>query len=145
MTHCRLRAVDGKSEVYAAMLRYLQLACLPGDDPLETSEGHWWVAFDGDLPVAFAGLTQSQSVPGAAYLCRAGVLPSHRGRGLQRRLLEARERKARKLGFTVLVTDTFDNPHSSNNLIRSGYRMHIPAVRYGATGTCYWRKPLSPL
>lgn len=109
---------------------------------METSEGHWWVAYDGDQPVAFAGLAPSKSTPGAGYLCRAGVLPSHRGQGLQRRLLEARERKARALSMPALVTDTFDNPHSSNNLIKAGFRMYEPQAPYGRLGTCYWRKPL---
>lgn len=144
MTPCRLRAVDGKSDLHAATLRYLQLACLPHDEPMPTGEGWWWVAYDGALPVAFAGLAVSASVPGGGYLCRAGVLPSHRGRGLQTKLLAARERKARSVGLQVLVTDTFDNPHSSNNLVRAGFRMFDPPVRYGAVGTNYWRKPLPP-
>lgn len=138
----RICEVDGKDETVAALLRYLQLTALPYDIPMETHEGWWWVAYDQSLPVAFAGLTRSQQVPDGGYLCRAGVLPSHRGQGLQRRLIQVRERKARKLGMKVLVTDTFDNPPSSNNLIRAGFRLHEPLVRYGELGTNYWRKPL---
>lgn len=138
----RLKEVDGKSERFAAMLHWLQLEALPYDTPMATDEGHWWVAFDGTLPVAFAGVKGSESVPGAAYLCRAGVLPSHRGLGLQRRLIAVRERKSRKLGYAALVTDTFDNSHSSNNLIAAGFRQWAPPVRYGAEGTNYWRKNL---
>lgn len=139
----RLREVDGKAEDKAALLRYLQLTALPGDIPMETDEGWWWVAYDNGVPVAFAGLTESKQFPNAGYLCRAGVLPTHRGRGLQRRLIAARERKARKLGMVALVSDTYDNPASSNNLIACGFRMHEPLVRYGAEGTNYWRKPLT--
>jgi GNAT superfamily N-acetyltransferase len=138
----RVRAVDGTDLKYAALLQWLQLEALPGDTPLETSEGNWWVAFDGSQPVAFAGLIESQQYPKSGYLCRAGVLPSHRGRGLQTRLIAVRERKARSLGWNSLVTDTYDNPPSSNNLIKAGFRMHTPIVRYAAEGTCYWRKPL---
>lgn len=138
----RLREVDGKSDQVAALLRYLQLTTLPGDEPLGTEAGWWWVAFEGDIPVAFAGLTLSLQDPENGYLCRAGVLPSHRGRGLQQRLLKARERKAKALGLKALTTDTYDNPHSSNNLISSGFRMFSPAVVYGLPGACYWRKPI---
>lgn len=136
----RIREVDTRTEANAALLHYLQLTALPADTPMETHEGHWWVAFDGGLPVAFAGLVRSQQVPDGGYLCRAGVLPSHRGKGLQRRLIQVRALKARKLGMKVLVSDTFDNPPSANNLIRAGFRLYDPTVRYGALGTNYWRK-----
>jgi GNAT superfamily N-acetyltransferase len=142
MVPLRIRAVDGADEKGEAILRYLQLETLPYDTPCETHEGWWWVAFDGGLPVAFAGLKCSLSIPGGGYLCRAGVLPSHRGRGLQGRLLASRERMARKLGMGALVSDTFDNPHSTNNLIKAGFRAFDPPHPYGATGTNYWRKPL---
>ena len=138
----RLRQVDGASPTGKALLHWLQLEALPGDVPMDTSLGHWWVAYDGTHPVAFAGLTASQQFIGAGYLCRAGVLPSHRGQGLQRRLITVRERKARRLGMTSLVTDTFNNPPSGNNLIRAGFLLHTPAVRYGFDGACYWKKPL---
>lgn len=138
----RLREVNGKDEEYRTILRGLQLLTLPFDAPLDTLTGHWWVAFDGDSPVAFGGLVDSLQTPGAGYLCRAGVLPSHRGQGLQARLLKARENKARKLGMGALVTDTFDNPHSSNNLIRAGFRLYEPPYPYGAEGTNYWLKAL---
>jgi GNAT superfamily N-acetyltransferase len=71
------------------------------------------------------------------------VLPAYRGRGLQRKLIAIRERKAKRLGFTATYSDTYCNPHSSNNLIASGYRMFTPPVEYGAEGTCYWKKNLS--
>lgn len=144
MTSLRLKRVNGKSEQISALLKYLQLSTLPGDEPIGSDKGYWWIALTGELPVAFAGLYVSQQDPLAGYLCRAGVLPSHRGLGLQSRLLRVREQKARKLGMTSLVTDTFDNPHSSNNLISSGFKLVIPPVRYGAAGTNYWRKPLQP-
>lgn len=142
MSTLRIREVDGKAEPGASLLRYLQLTILPADVPSDTSVGWWWVALDGDLPVAFAGLVPSRQVPDAGYLCRAGVLPSHRGRGLQKRLLRARERKAKKLHLVALVSDTYDNPPSSNNLIAAGFRQYEPPLRYGAVGTNYWRKPL---
>jgi GNAT superfamily N-acetyltransferase len=138
----RLKRVDGSSERYASLLKWLQLETLPADEPMSTHEGHWWIAFDGDQPVAFAGLTQSKRDPEGGYLCRAGVLPSARGKGLQRRLTKAREAHARKQGWRWLYSDTFDNPHSTNNLIAAGFRAFEPAVKYGLCGTNYWRKAL---
>ena len=36
--------VDGKSEKIAALLKWLQLETLPGDDPIDTNIGYWWIA-----------------------------------------------------------------------------------------------------
>lgn len=138
----RLKKVDGCCERYAALLSWLQLEVLPGDRPTETDEGHWWIAFDGGSPVAFGGLYASEQDPEGGYLCRSGVLPHARGQRLQQRLLKAREGYARKLGMKTLYTDTYDNPHSTNNMIAAGYRAFSPAVRYGITGATYWRKTL---
>jgi GNAT superfamily N-acetyltransferase len=71
------------------------------------------------------------------------VLPEARGQGLQRRLIGARERHARALGMAWLVTDTYQNPASSNSLIAAGYRLYEPAQPWGARGTLYWRKRLA--
>lgn len=142
MTPIRIRKVDGKSEVNAALLLWLQLQILPYDTPADTSQGHWWVAFRGDQPAAFCGMYTSQRDPAIGYLCRAGVLPEFRGMRLQRRLIAVRERAAKKLGFTSLNTDTTPgNPASSNNLIACGFRMFSPSLEW-AEGSCYWQKPL---
>lgn len=140
MNPYRIRAVDGDREF--AVLLALQVATLPYDLPSNSREGYWWIAYKGDEPVGFAGMKESLSFPGNGYLCRAGVLEAHRGNGLQPRLLAARERKARELGFKWLLSDTYDNPHSTNNLIKAGFRAYEHPEPYGATGTNYWRKAL---
>lgn len=137
-----LRKVQATREKYAALLLWLQLEALPGDQPASTEQGHWWIAFADGSPVAFAGLYVSAQDPQGGYLCRAGVLPHARGHGLQLRLLRARERYARKLGMQTLYSDTYDNPHSTNNLIAAGYRAFSPRIRYGFAGATYWRKTL---
>jgi len=134
--------VDGKLEVWTAAIEYLQRQVLPGDAPLTSRTGWWWLAFDGETPVAFAGLLAASTTPGTAYLARAGVLRSHRGKGLQLRLIRARERRARQLGFSRMVTDTYSNPASANSLIRAGYKMFTPNYRWGFEGACYWQKTL---
>jgi GNAT superfamily N-acetyltransferase len=85
---------------------------------------------------------QLEILPGTGYLCRAGVLESHRGRGLQKRLIRVRERKARKLGWTHVVTDTYENPASANSLIKCGFRSYLPRNPWGAKGVAYWIKRL---
>lgn len=139
----RIKAVDGGAAATNALLRWLQLEILPLDTPTDTDVGFWWVAYEGSTPAGFCGLYHSATDPEGGYLCRAGVLPSFRGRHLQRKLIAVRERKARELGMKTLVTDTFCNPQSSNNLIACGYRMFSPVKRWGFDAACYWKKNLS--
>lgn len=139
----RIEAVDPADEKTTALLRYLQLATLEHDVPMVTRTGWWWVAYEGDLPVAFAGMTQSVRWADAGYMCRAGVVRSHRGQGLQKRLIRVRERKARLLAWNWLVTDTFNNPPSGNSLIACGFRLFAPTKPWGLEGAAYWRKRLT--
>jgi GNAT superfamily N-acetyltransferase len=141
----RVRLIDATTERNAALLQWLQLEALPGDTPADTQRGHWWVAFDGTTPAAFAGLYPSAHKPNAGYLCRAGVLKAFRGQRLQRRLIDARIRKAKALGFKSVHTDTIaGNPASSNNLIACGFRMFTPNPQWAGKDACYWNLPLTP-
>ncbi|MFN4278295.1 MAG: GNAT family N-acetyltransferase [Ferrovibrio sp.] len=127
----------------ADLIERLQKHILPYDDIAPTTEGYWWLAFEGDRTVAFAGLYPSAQVAGRGYLCRAGVLRSHRGLGLQRRLIHARVRKARSLGWHSVVTDTQPyNVPSSNSLIRCGFKLYRPDHLYAGEETLYWKKDL---
>jgi GNAT superfamily N-acetyltransferase len=138
----RIRPIDGKQEAAAALLLYLQLSILDGDVPMEPSSGYWWVAYDGALPVGFAAVSQSVRWSDTGYLCRAGVIRSHRGKGLQKRLIRVRERKARQVGWKWLITDTYSNPASSNSLISCGYRIFKPSQPWSFDSAIYWRKAL---
>ena len=138
-----LVAVDGGDEKIAALLKYLQLECLAFDETYDSSKGHWWIAYDGALPVAFAGIVQSVQWCDTGYLCRAGVIPAYRGRGLQKRLIRVRERKARQIEWNYIVTDTSnDNVQSSNSLIACGFRLFTPSKPWGLAGANYWRKQI---
>lgn len=137
-----LKKVDGRCSRYSALLTWLQLEILPGDIPATSQEGHWWIAFDGGHPVAFAGLYASKQDPLGGYLCRSGVVPQARGLRLQKRLLKVRELYAKRMGLKTLYSDTYDNPYSSNNLIKAGFVAFDAPVRYGAVGTNYWRKDI---
>lgn len=119
--------------------------CFPADDRVAVPGSIWWVAWNGKEPVAYAGLRLC-SLPenrGMGFLCRAGVVPAHRGRGLQKKLIRVREQAARKLGLTELVTYCLcSNSPSINSLVACGYRFYSPATKYGGPGAVYLRKEL---
>lgn len=125
-----------------AVLERLQRECLPADVPARASRGWWWLAVDDDgAAVAFAGLRAVASWPGCVYLCRAGVLPSHRGQGLQRRLIRARLAKARAMGATTAITDcTARNFPSARNLIACGFRPYWPERPWALPDSIYWTR-----
>ena len=112
----------------AKIIRTLEQACFPADEPYDISGSIWWVAKVGDFPIAYAGLKPLPMEPEIGFLCRAGVLSNYRGHGLQRKFLKAREREAKKIGIKQLITYTVvDNYPSIVNLISQGYRFYSPA------------------
>jgi len=139
----KIKRVDIRHLQIQDQLLVLQKKCLPSDSPFDTSQGCWWIVYDAhNLPCAFAGLVPSVRWLDTGYLCRAGVLPSHRGQGVQKRLIRARVRQARALGWSWLITDTYENPASSNSLIATGFKLFEPSKPWGAKGTLYWRLKL---
>lgn len=139
----KIHRVDlGCLDAQMALAR-LQKQCLPHDDPTSTTSGYWWLVHsEAGVPVGFAGLVPSIRWGDCGYLCRAGVLQSHRGHGLQKKLIRARVKKARQLGWNWLITDTYENPASSNSLIATGFKMFDPTKPWGANKTLYWRLKL---
>jgi len=136
------RANLGCLDAQLAITR-LQKQCLPYDKPFSTMVGYWWVAYsESGVPVGFAGVVPSQRWGDCMYLCRAGVLPAHRGQGLQKRFIRARIKLAKEKNMNWLVTDTNDNPASANSLISCGFKMFDPSVPWAAKGAVYWRLKL---
>jgi GNAT superfamily N-acetyltransferase len=135
------RANTARQEV-AAALTWLQSHLFPSDPALDVHTGHWWIAREDGAPVAFAALLPVSSWSETGYMARCGVLPAFRGQGLQRKLLAHREAYARRLGMLRVITTTYDNPASANNLIRSGYLTYRPQQKWGAANTIYWLKTL---
>lgn len=125
-------------------LRALHTLTFPHDVHESYETGAWWIVWDGQDPVAFAGCRMASSEPSTLYLSRCGVLAPYRGRGLQRQLLSRRLRYARSQGASAAITTTFSNPASGNNLIRAGFRLYAPESPWGSSGTCYWRKDITP-
>lgn len=107
------------------------------------NESYWWLVYnsDGDI-VAFAGLT-FYTTNQTAFLARVGVRKSHRGQGLQKKLIKIRERFAKKMGYKRIISYTSnDNIHSANNLIRCGYLLYEPKWEWGIKYANYFVKHL---
>lgn len=138
----RMVKVDTSIRAIANQLEAMHLACFP-DFPVTQMHGDWWFAMARDKvePVAFAGLWPSVRFPAAGYLCRAGVMPSARGQGLQRRMIKVREREAKRRQWTALFSDAdAANPHSVNNLFSCGFRAFTPPALWDGEGFVYFRK-----
>jgi Acetyltransferase (GNAT) family len=137
----RIREVDGHDDEVADTLAdlhnltFYDSACLPRFD-----QGHWWLAFQGTTPVAFAGVVPSTRAHNAGYLSRVGVIKRHCGNALQLRLMRAMEARARNNGWHWVVSDTTDNLASANNFIRAGYRLYRPQNPWAWPHSLYWRK-----
>jgi RimJ/RimL family protein N-acetyltransferase len=123
----------------------LDAVCFPADERVKPEESSWWVVCDEGATVAYAGLRPCREPfnRGLAFLSRAGVLSSHRGRGLQKRMIRARLREARRLGMHEVVTYCVpENLASANSLIACGFRLYRPEHRWGGSAALYFRKTL---
>ena len=121
----------------------LQKEILPSDNLCDVSINHWWIAYSElNKPVGFAGMKQSEQFGDCVFLHRAGVCDDHTGNGLQKRLIKARLRKAKSMGFSWAVTDTTKNPPSANSLINCGFKMYKPSKPWAWDWSCYWRLKL---
>jgi len=139
----RIREVDGNDDEITDTLTDLhRLTFFESATVPEFEQGHWWLAYHGRLAVAFAGVIPSTRVHNAGYFCRVGVIRSHCGNALQLRLMRASECRARRKGWSCIVSDTTDNLVSANNFIRAGYRLYRPECPWGWPNTLYWRKSL---
>lgn len=136
----RVVPVDIRQPEVVQLLVWLQKVCLPADKIYPITQGHWYVVYtdDGEA-VGFAGVVPSTRWSDTMYLCRAGVVLAHRGRGLQKRLIKARIRKAKALGMNWVISDTHQNPASANSLIAIGFKMFEPSKPWGFKTASYWK------
>jgi GNAT superfamily N-acetyltransferase len=140
-----IKKIDLRQEANRTLLLYLQRKIMPSDTPHAVDVGHWWVAYDEEgKPVGFAGMVRSISWYDCGYLCRAGVLDSHTGHGLQKRLINTRIAQAKKLNWKWAITDTTNNPPSANSLINAGFKLYNPTKPWAYRHSLYWRKKLVP-
>lgn len=105
-----------------ALIASLATACFPQENTFVQGEAYWVVRNEEETPIGFciAGRDDEDT----ARLTLAGVTQYYRGRGLQRRLIQVRERWARKQGCEEVVTyvSKYNGP-SLVNLLRAGYRI----------------------
>lgn len=116
-----------------SIIKGLDRLCFPWDDPYDPRYAFWWIAWDGDAPIGYAGLKLLRDEPGTAFMCRVGVLAQYRGQGIGKRLIQSRVRWAkRNPNISALVTYTMrDNLASANNLLKLGFRLYNPEYQYG--------------
>lgn len=109
-------------------------------------KGQWWIAYEPGKDMkqlaGFCAVCPSAQFKDTAYLLRVGVMPAYRGKGLQKRFIRLRARWAREQGFSWLVTDTTNNPASSNSLISEGFKLYEPTRPWSFDNALYWRKKL---
>lgn len=99
----------------------------------------WWVLWDDDRAIGFTGLKLLDS--GVAFLLRSGVVKDYQGRGLQKKMIQVREKAARKLEYETIITYTErHNYASANNLISQGYKLYYPEYVYGFRTALYFIK-----
>ena len=101
--------------------RGLDALCFPVDTPfLNGPQYHWWVMYDEERPIGFAGLYVDGN---EAHFCRAGVIAAKRGLNYQRDLIKARIAWCRRHGIKTIRTYTaLDNHPSRKNLRACGFR-----------------------
>lgn len=131
---------DDIKESILLELHTLDTMCFPNDDPYPKRGSYWWIAYEGSIPVGFAGL-RPYPATGEGFLCRVGVLRRARKQGLQRRFIRVREKKAREIGLGWLVTYTLLNPASIKSLVDCKYQIYKPQYMY-AGYSLYFRKQL---
>lgn len=116
------------------------------DDELytETDGVQHWIVWKGAFPVGFCTVRNIGS--GIAYLARAGLLSSVRGRGLHKRMVIVRERWARRMGLKQVITYVVPNNTASlRSLIKRGYEPYDPEYKYVGGEFLYLTKYLPKL
>lgn len=115
------------------------------DEAYESKHPHlkkckWWLATVDGNPIGYcAGLILDNNM----FLSRAGVLPSHRGFGVQKKLIDTRLRYASRQGLDSVYTYVApDNLASLNSLVARGFRFYEPEWKYAGDDFLYLIKSL---
>jgi GNAT superfamily N-acetyltransferase len=135
-----IRKIDIRNSAHVSVINHLQKEILPSDKLIQTrSRSLVDCLYRIWKTVAFAGLVRSMVWTDTGYLCRAGVLDDFTGHGLQKRLILARVKQAKKLGWNWVITDTTDNPASANSLINAGFKIYTPGNPWSYKHAIYWK------
>jgi GNAT superfamily N-acetyltransferase len=106
------------------IIRDIDAECFPDDARHDGKGDINWLVMSGRMPVGFASLrinTDRQM----GFLCRAGVLPNYRRRGIHAKLIKKRVAYAKRIGLCYVATYTLDFI-AANNLIRCGFLLYTP-------------------
>lgn len=96
-------------------------------DTWEYDDCWHWIAYDNKTPVGFASSRKVYSRENWGYIAACGVLASHRGHGLMRKLVARVAKHAREQGWDgVLTYVALNNIPSMISLLRSGFRFYLP-------------------
>jgi ribosomal protein S18 acetylase RimI-like enzyme len=117
--------------------------CFPFDKPyiFAWERNVSWVAQEEEL----VGYLSAHPLNGRGrwFFSRVGVMPSHRGRGLQRKLMATMEKHGRANGWGEIVTYTAGfNGWSTRNILAAGYRTYEPRKSYVGFEVVHLRKRL---
>lgn len=107
--------------------------------------GYWWLVYpdDSNELVGFAGMVPFLPFEDVGYLKRGAVLEAHRGKGIQKRLIEIRVDMARETGWKLVVSSTrITNHASSNSFISAGFKLFEPERPWEGKDSLYWKKQL---
>ncbi len=96
----------------------------------------WWIMEIEGKIVAYCGCIYTE---GICIFNRAWVHPNYRGKGIQKRLIQARLKAGKLNSHTVVTYVTMDNPASANSLIKKGFKIFIPSYQYAGSDKIYFR------
>jgi len=137
----RVEQIEGRRAI-DLLIEFDRQVFSANSERIEPEIGYWWLTWLADECVGYAGLRASRQWAETGYLCRAAVAPKHRGNGLQKRMIRARLAHAKRIGWTHCVTDTVENPASSNSLIATGFKLYEPAKPWAFKNSLYWIRKL---
>ena len=126
--------------------------CFPLDTPPTFTGASWHIGWAGEGAACYcAWKPVDHDGVEVGFLYRGGVLPAHRGHGLQREMIRLREAEMlqQRIAASVTYTDA-DGAASMRSLIAEGYRPYAPTPtttlsglgRLGRVGFVHWRKKL---
>lgn len=112
--------------------------CMPADRLWLPDGRSWmWLATDCGRAIGYATAYQTE-LENVVFMSAAGVLASHRGRGIHGRLIAARVAMAKRLGVDVITYTLIESTASANNLMDAGFRSYRPAFPYVGERVNYW-------
>ena len=138
----RFRKIYSQGRIYSHEL-YNRLMVLDTENPSfagadnEFKENRdWWVLLHKNEIIAYCGSAYSE---GICIFIRAWVQKKHRGKGLQKKMIDLRLKAAK--GCKAVITYTIPtNYPSANSLISKGFKLYEPSYKWAGKDVLYWRR-----